>query len=178
MRKIALCAVALLCVATLAYAAIPVMVDPNQQAALSSGDARLDANKKLVSEYWRTVFMARRVDQAPRFLTKDFQEHAPTMPEPGLAGFMKFFAKWGEKPLPVIPEEIKGFVSIVAEGDLVVLATVQNVKDSEGKLYTTTWFDMFRIREGKVSEHWDNQRFPDSTVVLGFDNSGAGPVPE
>ena len=168
----------LLGIAVLAYSAAPVEVDPNQQAAFSSDNATLEANKKLVSEYWRTVFMARRVDQAPRFLTEDFQDHAPTMPGQGLGGFMQYFAKWGEKPLPTIPNEIKGFVSIVAEGDLVVLATLQNVKDSEGKLYTTTWFDMFRIKDGKVSEHWDNQRFPNSTVILGFDNNGAVPVPE
>jgi predicted SnoaL-like aldol condensation-catalyzing enzyme len=23
------------------------------------------------------------------------------------------------------------------------------------KRYTTTWFDMMRIRDGKVAEHWD-----------------------
>lgn len=24
------------------------------------------------------------------------------------------------------------------------------------KKYTTTWFDMFRIEEGKIAEHWDS----------------------
>ncbi len=27
-------------------------------------------------------------------------------------------------------------------------------KDST-KTYTTTWFDVFRIKDGKIAEHWD-----------------------
>ena len=27
--------------------------------------------------------------------------------------------------------------------------------DSKGNAYTTTWFDMWRIKDGKADEHWD-----------------------
>jgi predicted SnoaL-like aldol condensation-catalyzing enzyme len=40
-------------------------------------------------------------------------------------------------------------VSVVAEGDLVVVAYVRELKDA------TTWFDMWRIKDGKADEHWD-----------------------
>jgi hypothetical protein len=48
--------------------------------------------------------------------------------------------------------------SIQAEGDYVTLSFVREYDDptAAGKRYTTTWFDMFRIVDGKVAEHWDS----------------------
>jgi ketosteroid isomerase-like protein len=48
-------------------------------------------------------------------------------------------------------------VSITADGDLVVLGFVRELPDPKepGRTYTTTWFDMFRIADGKIAEHWD-----------------------
>ena len=46
---------------------------------------------------------------------------------------------------------------MVAEGDLVVLGFRRTLPDlqNEGQTYTTTWFDMLRIENGKIAEHWD-----------------------
>jgi predicted SnoaL-like aldol condensation-catalyzing enzyme len=44
---------------------------------------------------------------------------------------------------------------MVAERDLVTLALKREYKDKDSKPYTTTWFDMFRIANGKIVEHWD-----------------------
>ena len=48
-------------------------------------------------------------------------------------------------------------VAIVAEGDLVVLSFAREGVDPKDatKKYSTTWFDMFRIENGKIAEHWD-----------------------
>ena len=27
--------------------------------------------------------------------------------------------------------------------------------DADGKPYTTTWFDLYRLQDGKIIEHWD-----------------------
>ena len=35
------------------------------------------------------------------------------------------------------------------------MAFVNQQKDTAGAAYTTTWFDMFRIEDGKIAEHWD-----------------------
>jgi predicted SnoaL-like aldol condensation-catalyzing enzyme len=45
----------------------------------------------------------------------------------------------------------------VTERDLVVLALRRELPDleHEGQTYTTTWFDMFRVADGKIVEHWD-----------------------
>jgi predicted SnoaL-like aldol condensation-catalyzing enzyme len=51
-------------------------------------------------------------------------------------------------------------VAVVAQGDLVIVATRVEAPDprSEGKKYTTTHFDMWRFVEGKADEHWDEGR--------------------
>lgn len=48
-------------------------------------------------------------------------------------------------------------VAMVAEGDLVVLVTMREHPHPArpGRTYTTTWFDMFRVADGKLVEHWD-----------------------
>jgi predicted SnoaL-like aldol condensation-catalyzing enzyme len=69
---------------------------------------------------------------------------------------VEFFSKIS-KPEPIQPRIKEPLVSIVAEGDLVVLSFVEEAKEpaDPAKKYTTTWFDMFRIEGGKIAEHWD-----------------------
>jgi predicted SnoaL-like aldol condensation-catalyzing enzyme len=50
---------------------------------------------------------------------------------------------------------IDRLIAITAERDLVTLALVREGTDKAGRPYTTTWFDMFRIADGKIVEHWD-----------------------
>lgn len=56
-------------------------------------------------------------------------------------------------------------VTIVAEGDYVVLAFVTEYPEPDGSgTYTSTHFDMFRIENGVIAEHWDSiQIRPDRT---------------
>jgi len=48
-------------------------------------------------------------------------------------------------------------VSVVAQGDYVIVAFPREYKDPKdpAKTYTTTWFDMWRFVDGKADEHWD-----------------------
>ena len=61
------------------------------------------------------------------------------------------------KPTPIEARVKAPLVSITAEGDLVTLSFVREYPDPNDaeKKYTTTWFDMFRIVDGKIDEHWD-----------------------
>jgi predicted SnoaL-like aldol condensation-catalyzing enzyme len=40
---------------------------------------------------------------------------------------------------------------------LILVAYVRELKDPKdpAKTYTTTWFDMWRFKDGKADEHWD-----------------------
>jgi len=74
----------------------------------------------------------------------------------GRKAFVDFFSKIN-KPKAILDKVTSPLVSITAEGDLVILTFVDDHKDPKDptKTYTTTWFDMFRIENGKIAEHWD-----------------------
>ena len=152
MRILALLAAALL-LETHALAQLPVEVHPRPQELLTSTDAQLAANKKLVFDFWREVLQAHHVDRAPQYLAASYIQHNPNVAT-GRAAFMEFFGQFPPEP---IKDTIDDLVRIVAEDDVVVLAFRRELPDlaREGQTYTTTWFDMFRIADGKIVEHWD-----------------------
>lgn len=145
----------LLALNTIANAAEPVVAlsPAEQRALLASDDPQLAANKKLVWDMWRTFLQGSDIDAADRYLAEEYHQHNPNA-ETGLAGVKAYFRAVNN---PVTPPKdyIDRLVSMVAERDLVTLALVREMKDKDGNPYTTTWFDMFRIRDGKIVEHWD-----------------------
>lgn len=147
-----------LLLSSLAYAQLPVVANPDHQALLASPDPKLAANKKLVYDFWREVFEAGHLELAPKYMAESYIQHNPSVAT-GRDAFVKFFSAFA-KPQPVADKVKAPLVSIVAEGDLVILTFVDLQKDPKdsSKSYTTTWFDMFRIENGKLAEHWDNMR--------------------
>lgn len=139
--------------ASVLFAQLPVEVHPNQKALLESDDPQLAANKKLVFDFWREVFQARNMDLAPKYMAGDYIQHNPTVPT-GRQPFINFFGQFEQQP---VKDTIDNLVSIVAERDIVILAFKRELPDpqNDGETYTTTWFDMFRIEDGKIAEHWD-----------------------
>jgi len=137
-----------------AIAQVPVEVANDQQALLKSGDPVLAANKKLVYDYWREVLQGHDLSKAEQYMTEDFIEHNPTVPT-GRQGFVDTFKKtFKAAPLKLT---IDNLVTIVAERNLVVLVFREEKVDPKNpaKKYTTTWFDMFGVKDGKIHEHWD-----------------------
>jgi predicted SnoaL-like aldol condensation-catalyzing enzyme len=131
---------------------VPPSENPDQEAALASLDPQLAANKRLVYDMWRTLLDAQQVEEAPRFLAEGYVQHNPQA-NTGLLGFLTFFRQFAQ-PQAIMPT-VAGFIEMIAEDDLVVLATVRTYDDASGAPYTTTWFDMFRVNDGLLVEHWD-----------------------
>ena len=130
------------------WAQAQTITAPSQAQMLESSDAHLAANKKLVYDFWREVIEAGHLDLANRYLAENYIQHNPNVPT-GRAGFVEFFAKLS-KPSPIQAQVQAPLIAIVAEGDRVILSFVQPEKG-----YNTTWFDMFRIDNGHIAEHWD-----------------------
>ena len=145
--------IAALCVTGPALAQLPVEPHPDQQMLLKSDDAQLAANKMLVYDFWRYVLVARDMDKAVEYMHEDYIQHNPSIPT-GRATFIGFF---GQLPGRPVQDEIDGLVSITAEGDLVTMSFRRDCADprNAGENYTTTWFDMFRVADGVIVEHWD-----------------------
>jgi len=140
-----------------AFAALPVVPAKDQAAMLKSSDPKLAANKKLVYDFFRIVLRGFRVDEADKYMAVDYMQHNPNA-ETGMAGFKAYFNAIKPKQLPPIPATLDNLVAIQAEGDYVTLSFVREEDDpaAKGKKYTTTWFDMLRVVNGKLVEHWDS----------------------
>ncbi len=126
----------------------------DQADLLKASTPKLAANKKLAYDFFRIILRGRRLDQADQYMTEDYIQHNPNA-DTGMAGFKAYFsALGGEQP---IPDKLDGLVAIQAEGDYVTLSFSREYQDPliPGATYTTTWFDMFRIVDGKIVEHWD-----------------------
>lgn len=139
----------------LAHAQVPVVATTPHTNLLFSGDPKLAANKKLVYDFWREVFEAGHMELAEKYMAEDYIQHNPTVAT-GRAAFIAFFSKI-KKPKPILDKIEAPLVSIVAEGDLVILTFAREYPDPQDptKKYTTSWFDQFRIENGKIAEHWD-----------------------
>jgi len=124
-----------------------LVLAPLAQAA----DTDLAKNKALVQGFWTDVFVARNVNAAARYLSPTYVQHDPHM-TPGLKGFQDYF----RTAFAQTPANFKGdIVKMVAEGDLVVTYTQFSGSDPQGKPFTGTGFDMYRIQNGQIAEHWD-----------------------
>jgi len=147
----------LMCLAgSVAQAQLPVTPATDQLALLKSSDPALARNKRLVFDFWREVLEAGQMDAAAKYLAQDYIQHNPNVAT-GLQGFISFFSKIA-KPREVRPTIQKPLISVVAEGDFVVLGWVKTIPidpSDATHTYTTTSFDMFRIKKGHIVEHWD-----------------------
>ena len=138
-----------------AFAQVAVTPAPDLAALLASADPKLAQNKRLVYDFWREVFEGGHLELADKYMAESYIQHNPNVPT-GRAAFVEFFSRF-MKPQAIQPQVGAPLVNIVAEGDFVVLSFVRpagDPKDPEQKA-TTTWFDMFRIENGKIAEHWD-----------------------
>ena len=140
-------------IAAIASAQVPVMVNHSQPELLQSDDSALAENKRVAYEFTRLVLRARDMDAARRLMAESYIQHNPTI-STGRAAFIEAFSRRpGSEPL----DTIEDLVTIVAERDLVSLFFLRECQDprNPGQTYTTTWFDMFRIEDGLIAEHWD-----------------------
>jgi predicted SnoaL-like aldol condensation-catalyzing enzyme len=125
-----------------------------QEMLLQSGDPQLARNKRLVFDLWRTVVEAGHEEDAGRFVDARFVEHGVN----GAAGLAGIKAHFATRPDAPVQQWIQApVVAVVAEADLVALVTAQQLPHPHhpGRSYTITWFNQFRITDGRIVEHWD-----------------------
>jgi predicted SnoaL-like aldol condensation-catalyzing enzyme len=155
-NSILIAVLAVLLFSNKAFAQLPVKSLADQKTLLQSNDPKLAQNKKLVYDMWREVLEGGHLELAEKYLAETYMQHNPSV-STGRKGFVDFFSRFA-KPQPIVDTIKAQVVAIVAEGDLVTLSFVRELPDPESptKKYTTTWFDMFRIENGKIAEHWDS----------------------
>jgi predicted SnoaL-like aldol condensation-catalyzing enzyme len=147
----------LLLLGSAAYAQEPVVGVADPEALFTDKDPKLHANKQVAYKIIKELIEAGHWEKADQYLTERYIQHNP-LAASGRAAVVKFFTEvLKQKPTP-IPEKMKSkVVSVFAQGDLVGVVFVRELKEpkDETKTYTTIWFDMWRFKDGKADEHWD-----------------------
>lgn len=112
-------------------------------------------NKELVLKFYDEVFNRWDVSNIDTYMRDDYIQHN-AVAETGKQGFLKFC----EKFLAMKPHmEIK---QILEDGDLVCVffKCTMGANGMENKV-----FDLYRIQDGKLAEHWDSVEHDISKVV-------------
>jgi predicted SnoaL-like aldol condensation-catalyzing enzyme len=150
-----------------ALAQVPPVGVKDQAALLKSSDPKLAANKKLVYDMYRAIVNGGHYEMADKYFTKGYIQHNPNV-QTGRDALVAYI-KQTRPQRPLQPTISFPLIAMVAEGDMVVVATVTNEDDPDkpGTRYDTTHFDMYRIENGLIAEHWDH--VPKSKSALSFD---------
>ncbi|KKB63419.1 hypothetical protein WM40_11820 [Robbsia andropogonis] len=116
-------------------------------------------NRQVVFDFFRHVLEARNPAAVRQFVTDDYKQHCNHIPNgpDGLEQYLR--GLFGDAPPLPVQDEMRFPPAIfVAEGDLVVIAgyAPQPEPDAPGTMYDYYVFDAFRLRDGKLCEHWNS----------------------
>jgi predicted SnoaL-like aldol condensation-catalyzing enzyme len=132
-----------------------------------SPDPKLAANKKLVvgllyGMILSTEGRANIADVAAKYLDKNYIQHDPNIP-PESDGFVRWFNAGGSVPnTPTAPKVdlkrigLPHLVTVIAENDFVTSVSTHTWPDplDDSKDYDVFHIGVFRIRDGRIVEHW------------------------
>ena len=132
----------------------PVVGVADPEALFKDTNPKLHANKQVALHIVRDLLECNHWDEADKWLTPEYIQHNPLVMS-GRDPVVKFFGSRPKKPIPAKMQT--KVVAVIADGNLVMVAFPREFKDPKdpSKMYTTTWFDMWRIENGKAAEHWD-----------------------
>jgi predicted SnoaL-like aldol condensation-catalyzing enzyme len=116
------------------------------QAEASRMTSATAANRKLVVDFYRVVFVEKRVVEGfERYVAPGYIQHNPLLPS-GREAAVKFLTR------AVTRDSISDIKRVIAEGDLIVLHVhSRNNLSDRGRAVV----DIFRVADGKIIEHWD-----------------------
>lgn len=109
-------------------------------------------NQQLALTWYREVVVSGHVDQASKYMADDYVEHDPRI-SGGKAGFVRYYQNASARPTEA--KQITAF----GQGDYVVIVWQRADKDPKTSTpYAYTTYDLVRIKNGKIEEHWNNAK--------------------
>ena len=137
-------------VAALLVAALPAFAQSDSMTAQER------ANLRMVLDWWREVIEGRHVELTSNYMSDAYIQHNINVPT-GREGFAGFFSQIGA-PVNPIPEQLSSEPVVqFAQGDFVLLVWEREAPDpaDESLTYKFNTYDLMRIEDGKIQEHWD-----------------------
>ncbi|WP_376097926.1 nuclear transport factor 2 family protein [Roseomonas sp. CCTCC AB2023176] len=108
---------------------------------------REERNRRLVVAFYEAVFVRHDLSAAERYLSEDYRQHNPRVPD-GRAAFVAVFSRI----LAANPQARSRIVRSAADGDLVFLHVHSQSNPSDrGRAIV----DIFRVEGDRIVEHWD-----------------------
>lgn len=152
LRAVALAALVVLPAA--AGGQVPVRAVADPEALFTDKDPRLHANKQVALHMMRELLQCNRWQEADRWMSRDYIQHNPNLPT-GREPVVQFFSRIRQSA-ERCERLTSALVAVVAQGDLVTVVWRMECPDPQGQgTYTSSWFNLWRIENGKVAEHWD-----------------------
>jgi predicted SnoaL-like aldol condensation-catalyzing enzyme len=115
--------------------------------AQKSKEIQDEKNKKIVVTFYQRLFGDKDITAIDEYLAENYIQHNPGVAD-GRQALKDIAVKW----LANQPKSKVDFQKIVADGDLVVLhiktKSFTSVRDA-------SLIDIFRVKDGKIVEHWD-----------------------
>lgn len=109
-------------------------------------------NQEMVMNWYHDVVVLGHVNEASKYMADDYIEHDPRI-SGGRAGFIQHYEDASARPA-----EAKE-AAMFAQGDYVVIVWQRADKDPKtSSPYTYATYDVVRVKNGKIQEHWDNAK--------------------
>ena len=153
-------------------------INPTTKPQTAPMSAQEKKNLDMVLNWWRDVLYAGHYDLAPKYQAADYIQHNPNA-STGRDGFIAFFKALSRPQVNPIPKQLPTDqmpVVMGARGDYVWLIFEHEDKDprNPANTYHYNSFDVLRVQNGKVQEHWDSaQKVKGSGSVI----TGVSPKP-
>lgn len=150
-------------------------INPPTMPQTAPMTAQEKKNLDMVLNWWREVIEGGHLELTPKYQAEDYIQHNPNA-NTGRQGFVEFFGKFSKPKNPIPAQLANPPVVKGAKGDFVWLIFEHQDKDPRdpSKTYYYDSFDVLRIQNGKVQEHWDSaQKMPGSGKVT----TGVSPKP-
>jgi len=111
-------------------------------------------NLEIANVEFKDILQYGHTELADKVMAEGYIQHNPNVPT-GREGFKNAFRNRPTEPIK--PEFKNKPMMIIPSGQFVFYMSKRELKnpDDESKMYTTYWFDIVRVENGMIQEHWD-----------------------
>lgn len=140
---------------TLVLLANYTFAQTNSDKVLSNSSSSIEANKKLVADFYQEVFGDKNIAAIDKYIGEIYIQHNPNLAD-GKEALKQGLTQW----FAGVAKEKIDIQRINAEGNFVYIHTKAKVGTA---IFSV--IDIFRIENGKIVEHWDvMQKVPEKSA--------------